>query len=247
MSLVDMKSKGYQRFYTRLDYFRLDREVADIFVKNKELLAGEDKIFSGVTATGHPLLNARENTEYSRTIVVKHLRNSIYVSFIKEIYEEVTEYIRYILRQAALNGADTNRLLGEHNVSMKANDILSKATKEEIVQLITDQMFQQLENERSTMTLIQKIKNKLGLTIEQSTIDSALPYLECRHVFVHSDGRPNADFLAKYPFVRTDAKGRINLTAEFLIKAFNAVNRLLLNIDKEMIRLNYIPMVEQIH
>ena len=66
-------------------------------------------------------------------------------------------------------------------------------------------------------------------------------------MFVHSDGRPNADFLAKYPFVRIDAKGRINLTAEFLIKAFNAVNRLLLNIDKEMIRLHYIPMAEQIH
>lgn len=241
-----MKSKGYQRFYTRLDYFRLDREVADIFVKNKELLAGDDKIFMGVTATGHPLLNSRENTEYSRTIVVKHLRNSIYVSFVKEIYEEVTEYIRYILHQAALNGADTNRLLGEHNVSMKANEILSKVTKEEIVQLITDQMFQQLENERSTMTLIQKIKNKLGLDIEQSIIDTALPYLECRHVFVHSDGKPNADFRAKYPFIKTDAKGRINLTAELLTKAFNAVNRLLINIDKEMLRLNYIPLAERI-
>lgn len=242
-----MKSKGYQRFYTRLDYFRLDREVADIFVKNKELLAGEDKIFTGITVSGHPLLSARENTEYSRTIVVKHLRNSIYVSFVKEIYEEVTEYIRYILRQAALNGADTNRLVGEHNVSMKANEILSKATKEEIVQFITDQMFQQLENERSTMTLIQKIKNKLGLTIEQSIIDSALPYLECRHVFVHSDGKPNAEFRTKYPFVRIDTKGRINLTVEFLTKAFNAVNRLLQTIDREMIRLNYIPMSEQIH
>lgn len=242
-----MKSKGYQRFYTRLDYFRLDREVADIFVKNKELLAGDEKIFMGVTATGHPLLNSRENTEYSRTIVVKHLRNSIYVSFVKEIYEEVTEYIRYILHQAALNGADTNRLLGEHNVSMKANEILSKVTKEEIVQLITDQMFQQLENERSTMTLIQKIKKKLGLNIEQSVIDTALPYLECRHVFVHSDGKPNTDFRAKYPFIKTDAKGRINLTAEFLTKSFNAVNRLLLSIDKEMLRLNYIPLAERIN
>lgn len=241
-----MKSKGYQRFYTRLDYFRLDREVVDILVKNKEMLAGVDKIFLGVTASGHPLLNARENTEHSRTIVVKHLKNSVYVAFIKEIYEEVTEYIRYILRQAALNGADANRLLGEHNVSMKANEILSKGSKEEIVQLITDQMFQQLENERSTMTLIQKIKNKLGLNIDQNTIDTALPYLECRHVFIHNDGKPTAEFLARHSFVRTDVKGRINLTAEFLTKAFNAVNRLLLAVDREMLRLHYIPMVEQI-
>lgn len=242
-----MKSKGYQRFYTRLDYFRLDREVADIFVKNKELLAGESKIFKGVTATGQPLLNSRDNTEYSRTIIVKHLRNSIYVSFVKEIYEEVTEYIRYILHQAALNGADTNRLLGEHNVNMRANEILSKATKEDIVQLITDQMFQQLENERSTMTLIQKIKNKLGLIIDQNTIDNALPYLECRHVFVHSDGKPSPDFLAKYPFINTDKKGRINLTADFLNKAFKAVDKLLSSIDKEMLRLNFIPTTERVN
>ena len=241
-----MRSKGYQRFYTRVDYFRLDREVADIFVKNKELIAGDEKIFNGVTPSGHPLLNSRENTEYSRTIVVKHLRNSIYVSFVKEIYEEVTEYIRYILSQAALNGADTNRLLGEHNVSMKANVILSKGTKEEIVQLITDQMFQQLENERSTMTLIQKIKSKLGLNIEQNIIDAALPYLECRHIYVHSDGKPNDDFIAKYPNIGTDAKGRINLTADFLTKTFTAVNKLLRCIDREMIRLNYIPVAEQI-
>lgn len=241
-----MKSKGYQRFYTRLDYFRLDREVADIFVKNKELLAGEGKIFKGITYSGHPLLYARDNTEGSRNIVVKHLRNTIYVSFVKEIYEEVTEYIRYILHQAALNGADTNRLLGEHNVSMKANDILSKASKDEIVQLITDQMFQQLENERSTMTLIQKIKNKLGLNIEQGIIDAALPFLECRHIFVHSDGKPTQEFLDKHPNIRIDAKGRVNLTAEFLTKGFNAVNKLLLSIDMEMLRLNYIPLNEQI-
>lgn len=241
-----MKSKGYQRFYTRLDYFRLDREVADIFVKNKELLAGEGKIFKGVTYSGHPLLSVRDNTEGSRNIVVKHLRNTIYVSFVKEIYEEVTEYIRYILHQAALNGADTNRLLGEHNVSMKANDILSKASKDEIVKLITDQMFQQLENERSTMMLIQKIKNKLGLNIEQGIIDAALPFLECRHIFVHSDGKPTQEFLNKHPNIRIDTKGRVNLTAEFLTKGFTAVNKLLFCIDKEMIRLNYIPFDEQI-
>lgn len=241
-----MISKGYQRFYTRMDYFQLDREVADIFVKNKELLAGADKIFTGLPNSGYPLLNARENTEYSRTIVVKHLRNTIYVSFVKEIYEEVTEYIRYILREAALNGADTNRLIGEHNVNMKANEILSKATKEEIVKLITDQMFQQLENERSTTTLIQKIKNKLGLVIEQPVIDAALPYLECRHIFVHSDGKPNAEFLTKYPEIHIDVKGRISLTAEFLSKDFKSVNKLLKTIDKEMLRLNYIPAAEQI-
>ena len=81
-----------------------------------------------------------------------------------------------------------NRLVGEHNINMKANDILSKGTKREIVQSTMEEIFQQLENERSTINLSPKIKNKLGLTIEQALIDAAIPYLETRHIFVTQTG-----------------------------------------------------------
>lgn len=40
-----MKSKGYLRFYNRLQYFLADNEMINILLENKELLAGDDAIF----------------------------------------------------------------------------------------------------------------------------------------------------------------------------------------------------------
>lgn len=239
-----MASKGYKRFKSRLEYFRTDNEIAEIIVLNKELLKGDNAIFKKVNAVKHPLLSNRTNNANSRRLVINHLRKTIYVAFIKDMYEEVTEYIRYILQEGAMNGADTHRLVGEHNVNMKANDILSMGTKREIVQSIMDQIFQQLENERSTITLISKIRNKLGLAIEQQIIDDALPFLEIRHIFVHSDGKPNQVFLDKYPNIRLDDHNRILLNATFAEEAYNSINNLLIAIDNEMIAKNYFSTAE---
>lgn len=218
--------------------------MAEILVLNKELLKGEDFIFKKVEPDKYPLLANRTNNANSRGLVVKHLRKTIYVAFIKDMYEEVTEYIRYILQEGVMNGADPNRLVGEHNVNMKANDILSKGTKREIVQSIMEQIFQQLENERSTINLIPKINNKLGLTIEQALIDAAIPYLETRHIFVHSDGKPCEEFKRKYPDIRLDEHNRIALNYSFANAAYNAINSLLQEIDNKMIEKNYISPTE---
>ena len=100
------------------------------------------------------------------------------------MYEEVTEYIRYILLQGSINGVDPNRIVGEHNFKMQANDILSLATKEDVIRAVTNQVFQQLESERSTIELLQKTKNKLGLNIAQELIDKSIPYLTCIFLYI---------------------------------------------------------------
>lgn len=240
-----MNSKGYKRFTDRLRYFREDNEVAEIIVANKELLKGEDSIFANITDVNHPILSKRQNNVNSRKLVVQHLRKTIYVAFVKDMYEEVTEYIRYILKEAAINGADPNRLVGEHNVNMKANEILSKSNKREIISTIMEQIFQQLENERSTITLISKIKNKLGLNIPQDSIDAALPYLEVRHVFVHSDGKPCEEFKRKYPEIKLDQSQRILLNSSFAKDAYQKIKKLILEIDNEMMTKNYFSATEQ--
>lgn len=235
-----MKTKGYQKFETRLVYFREDMELADVLFMNKERIKSEESIFLMVDANKHPLLSGRDSTSGSRKNVMTHLRKSIFVSFLKEMYEEVTEYIRYILYQGSINGVDSNRIIGEHNFKMAANDLLRTATKEDVIRMVTDQVFQQLESERSTIELLQKTKGKLGLDISSDLIDKAIPYLTCRHVFVHADGKPNNEFKNKYPNIRLDAKGRIALNMDLLNTAYDAVNDLLKAYDAEMIRNNYI-------
>ncbi len=241
-----MKTKGFKRFEDRLRYFRTDMEVCEVILMNKELLKGEGNlIFPKVNELKHPILFNRNNNPNSRKLVLCHLKKSIYVSFIKEMYEEVTEYLRYILKEATMNGADTDRIVGEHNVKMKANDILTKGTKREIVEAIMDQIFQQLENEKSTLELITKIKNKLGLNVTDEIIQAALPYLKIRHIFVHSDGKPNQEFKEKYPDIALDRKERIALSSEFAIEAYNTVLELMKDIDQDMLNKNYISSSER--
>lgn len=240
-----MKSKGYKKFENRMNYFRTDVELVDVLSKNKEAIKGIGIIFKKVTEDHHPLLYSRQATKGSRKIVMSHLKKTVYVSFFKDMYEEVTEYIRYILYQASLQGATANRIIGEHTFKMGANDILSLATKNEIIKAVIDQVFQQLESERSTIELFQKTKNNLDLNIQQNLIDDAVPYMTCRHIFVHSDGKPNDEFKQKYQDIHLDDKGRIALNMDFLNKAYISINSLLKAFDEEMISKNYISIAEQ--
>lgn len=240
-----MNSKGYKRFLDRLRYFRTDNEIVEVIVSNKELLKGDEYIFLNVSDEKHPILSKRQNNPNSRSLIVNHLRKTIYVAFIKDMYEEVTEYLRYVLKEAALNGVNPDRLIGEHNVNLKANQIISKSNKKEIISMIMEQVFQQLENERSTITLISKINSKLGLGIPKEIIEKAIPYLEIRHIFVHSDGKPCETFKNKYPEIKLEPKGRILLNFSFAQAAYSAVKNLILTIDNKMMNKEFFSSSEK--
>lgn len=240
-----MQSKGYKRFCDRLHYYMIDCEVADVMLINKETIAGEDDlIFASVTRASHPKLSNRSNLADSRSLIIRHLCNSIQVSFIKEMYEEVTEYMRYVLKEAALNGAEPGRLLGEHNIKVQANDILSKENYIDVVAFITSNVLQSLENERSTLDLLKKVSRKLDLEIDEDLINDALPYLEIRHIFVHSDGKPSQDFRNKYPFIRLRSNGRIELSLGVVRTAFLNVNNMIKEYDRKMIDKGFISANE---
>lgn len=240
-----LKSKGYQRFYDRLDAFLTDCETAEAFFLNREEIKGSGSyIFENISKPDFPKLTNRTNSEGSRKIVSSHVCHTVYVSFIKDLYEEVTEYFKYILKQGARNGADSARIVGEHSVSFKANVLLGKKSIEEIYEMVISHIFQSLENERSTINLLTKVNNKLDLGVRDEAINDALPYLELRHIFVHSDGKPTPEFMSKYPFFRRDSKKRIEINMNHARQAFEKVNVLLCSYDQGMINKNFFQQEE---
>lgn len=242
-----MNSNGYKRFKSRLDYFLTDIETSEVLIKNKELLKGNPFIFKKINTTQQPLLSSRTNNANSRRLVLEHLRKTVYVSFIKEMYEEVSEYLRYILREGALNGANTNRLIGNNQVNLPANLILSQKSHKDIIQLIMDQIFQQIEQEKDIKSLIPKINNKLDLKIDKTLINNALPFLEIRHIFIHADGKPNTDFIQQHSQITLDSHHRINLTSSLIRTAYEHVNKLIREIDNQMIAHKYFSKTELHH
>ncbi len=239
-----MKSKGFLRFYNRVQYFQADVELIDIILKNKEKIAGENSIFSEISPQKHSTIASYANTAHSRELAICHLRTTLFVSYIKEMYEEVTEYLRYVLVHSARNGANINRLVGPHKVNLDANFLLSANSYDVIARAVTDSIFQQLENERSSLELIKKINTKLDLQLSDDIINDALPYLLIRHIFIHSDGKPTDEFSAEYPFIKTDVKKRIKLSESILKKAKTNILKLIKEIDTKILAKGFIPANE---
>lgn len=235
-------SKYALRFQNRVNAFEEDIEMVDILCiakNNNELLPEKGKLFQFVDVEKHPLLGTRKATETSRTIVVNHLRGTVYAAYIKDIFEELTAYLKSLLYEAALLSKEktqAQRLLGEHKVNFSAADILQYQSLDELVLKIAEEIIQALENERSTKALVSKICRKINLPVNESTINDALPYLELRHKLVHTDGQVDSSFIEPYPMFTYDAKGYVILNYAIILAAKEKITRLVLEIDNAAIK-----------
>lgn len=233
------KSKGYRKFHTRLLYFFDDIEAVEIMDINKENLAGERHIFNGVSRAQFGRLYRRRNTPGSRRNVVSHLKNSVYVSCIKELYEEVMLYLGYVLRSAAMTAPDVNRLIGEQNdIKMKANDILALQSREEIVSVIMGQVFRHIERKKDTYLLINTLNDRLALCVDPEVINAAMPYLEARHIFVHADGIADKEYKKKYSQIKLK-EGKIYLDSKVIREYIATAEALVSAFEEKMIKCGY--------
>lgn len=233
-----MRTNAFHAFEQRLHYFDDDIELIDVLRLN--IIADEltDTASSGVLKKVDPKrhghLSRRQNSEGSRKLVINHLRATLYSAYIKDVYEEVTHYLRTILELSAENGFDSGRLIGEHGVKIDAKDVLASGSWETITRTIADSVFQALESEKSTLKLLERIANKLALKIDKGLIDAALPYLEVRHLLVHSDGKASQEFRNKYPKIKIN-NGYVVINYTFINRMKNAIKSLMAAYDAEVI------------
>ena len=92
--------------------------------------------------------------------------------------------------------------------------------------------------------MIKKTIKKLDLEVDLNIVEQAIPYLEIRHIYVHSDGVPKQEFLEKYPYIKLDKKGRIGLSRDLLQKTRTKITTLLQCIDNSMIAKGFMPVEE---
>lgn len=207
----------------------------------QEQMAGESALFKNVDKDMYPLLCDRKQTPTAHIHLVTHLRSTLNVAFIKELYEEVTEYFRYLLFQATSCGVEPEKLIGANDVKMSGMELLSLPTQSDVRQAVVNKIFWKLEGEKSTLSLLQKMNNRLGLNVDAALMEKAIPFLKCRHVFVHEDGVPNQEFRKNYPQIKRTPKGRIKADLSFVREAHAVIDALLLAYDAEMIAHGYFP------
>ncbi|WP_461209458.1 hypothetical protein [Desulfocurvus sp. DL9XJH121] len=234
-----MKTKSYVRFLNRFAHFDADIELADVVsisndrgILNKN--AGE-MLFDAVDVHRHPRLAGRDASPHNRKIAIGHLKVTLYSSFIKDIYEDMTMYFREVLEAAAKKGISPNRLTGECNSTFKVNDILLAGNWDNVVKMISEAIFRQIENKKSTKELIAQMNAKLNLGVAQEKIDAALPFLEIRHLLVHADGIADQKFCSSFPRFGATAGHPIHLGHNEIQNARTTISALINAFDQAIV------------
>lgn len=226
-------------FLNRLAILCGDIELVDVvnISSKKGLLTKDDSehIFHCIEPNIHPTLSKRIKTDYNRKMAIRHLKSVVYSAFIKEIYEELTIYLRGILKAGAMKGSDPSRIVGEHNITITANSLLRLRSWENVITHVSNSIFRALEEKRSTPELLNKINKKLNLDIPQEIIDAAMPYLEMRHILVHADGIADHKYCTSFPEIGLSPGQKVSINYSVYMKAKAAISGLVRTYDKFII------------
>ena len=231
------ESKAHNTFVNRVLHFDDDIEFMDIVCRHvaRTDFAEDDKIFKCFDVDKHPNIARHIATQHSRKLIANHCKATLYASYVKDIYEEFSEYLRSIIAEAFDNAKiSPERIAGGHEtISMTLKDILKFQMNGTLTEIIIGRIFQALENERSTIKLINKVCSKLGLTVDESIIQDAVYYLEIRHKLVHADGLADEDFRKSHQGLTYTNDSHIDLTYDTIISLKKNVTALVDAIDRE--------------
>ncbi|TMM54735.1 hypothetical protein [Sulfitobacter sabulilitoris] len=232
-----MKTKAFQRFTQRIGYYDSDIELCDLLVKAYRTKPNSDDNIAvdlGATDVSHPVLAARPNTRASRNTTGNHLRSTVAAAYIKDLYEDFSEYISEVMAKAAVKGINPNQFVGDVKLEIQVRDILAAGSWDNVVSTISAGIFRKLENERNTRELIRKASVRLGLNVDNALLNAAMPYLDARHILVHRDGKTDQKYRDTYATVRLRSE-KIVTDLAFAKDAKVAVKGLAADIDTKII------------
>lgn len=232
-----METKALHRFTQRVAAYEDDLALAKLIVDKfiEEEVDGKklSDIFN-VEVSKYRVAR-HKNTKNGREIVGTHLRITLHVAFIKELYEDFSEYINTILTGAARVGVKPERFVGRAGIELTAVEVLQAGSWEALISNVSNKIFRSLENKRSTKELVQGMSDRIGLNIDKSIFEAAIPYLETRHILVHRDGRPDDQFRTNFPNVKIRKNGQILVNFDFITNAKKYICDLAEHIDAKVI------------
>ena len=233
-----MRSKNRVTYENRMLHYLADLEIMDILKQlcfEKVIFPQDDSsLFLSLDREKHRILSKRKVSKHNREMALLHMRQTLYSAFIKDIYAELYRFLRSTIFEAVENlKIDPDRLIGEHKINLQAKEILKLGSITAVNEKIIDTLFQTLEAEQSTIKLISKVRDKLGLDFDDSLISDALPYLELRHKLVHADGKLDMEFRTKYPIIRCTSGNYAILDFSTVKEAYQKITSLIIAIDQD--------------
>ena len=238
-------SKCYVSFKNKMSHFDADLEYVDIVYNNilsTPLPTGATELFPGSSNPKYEILSRYKVVPQNQLLVIRHCRATLFTAYIKELYEEFPMYLMNMLKDIYNNAKITpERLTGEHRISMSSTDILTHIRQGDIADIVIDNIFQCLENERSTIALISKFHQKIGIEKNDALINDAIYYLEIRHKLVHTDGFADSEFISSHQTLTYTASNYISLNYTTIKNAKNSVMALVKDMDSKIMQKQLVP------
>jgi len=178
-------------------------------------------------------LSKRKVIINNRTLAINHLKQTVYSSYIKDVYEEFTSFLQGLIYEAFVNSkVNPERVVGEHKISMSTIEILKYIEDGTLTNKVIESIFQSLERERSTILLIDKICKKLDLNINADIKNQAIYYMEIRHILVHTDGKADREFIRTHHDLNYTNNNYIILNYSTISKFRSNITELVYELDQ---------------
>jgi len=206
----------------------------------KGALKSETALFAHCDPKFHPVIAKRKVWDNGRKAASLHLNKTLRAAYIKDLYEDFSQYLAEIVQACARKGLSPDRFIGKHGFSIEANDLLKLGSWDAVIAHVSAKLFRAVESEKSTMKLISAIDAKLDLKLDAATCDAALPNLDLRHLLVHRDGVPDKEYCDKYPKMKAVPGTEMTLRLSLVSDARTAIHELARHIDYKIVSLKLV-------
>lgn len=233
-----MRSKALVRFLNRAARFDADLEIVDVIgiaIEEGRLTPSDEaRLFEFVDPQAHPRLAKAKATAQNRQIVVGHLRKTVYSSYVKDLYEDFTDYLDELISSAARKGLSPQQLRGEFKLQLSADEVLECGDWDSVTSMIARALLGRLHDmgNAKRMTFLDK---RLGLGLDPEVVGPAMAYLDLRHLLVHTDGLADAEFCQRYPVLGAYPNEPVKLTMQTANDARLTITALVEHVDERAV------------
>jgi len=234
------ESVSFQTFRSEVQYLNQHLQAIDASLTNTCKYLAKYKPKTDLIPKALKLPDGKHDTlnhpvsEYLRIYNYTRSKNAEFS--IIELYNAFSVYMRNIL--AEMYAHNPLQIVGKckGGQSFTFIDIVKFSTMDKIQDEMINKVFRSLEDERSTVKLLDRILSHTDIQLNVDQKKKALMYLQMRHLFIHNNGNADALFVSEYETqITIRANGKLPTNFDTVNNAIQAVYSLIETIDKELI------------
>lgn len=208
--------------------------IANMEVGNSRRIG---KVLGGSLKVYRQLDIPNEKSDIRRTFITS--RNKLHEQAIVELYRLFSNYIVSIITEIEHNNPrQFLSALDDKERSVKYEDIIAIGNYDALIDNMAKRVYRSLEKRKDTKFLLERIISTTNINIDSDLLDTALLYLQIRHLIIHNNAKADDKFrsMPKCDIVTIKKKNqKISMNIGITISAIRTLSKLCKSIDDELV------------